>query len=126
MQAQAHLREKKDNARQAAEVSAELDMNFDVWEMSKMFIWLETLWIEILSRMRKNCLRDSANCPGKTTVKTKCFKNVEEFHSVNANATEKEIAKAFTEKCGYIVLPQKAKRVLNAKYGFLRKCIEIL
>ena len=67
------------------------------------------------------CLRNSANCPGNTTVRSEFMQHVKALHPISLATTGKEVAMTLAEKERMIVPSKQAKSVLNKRNGITRK-----
>ena len=65
----------------------------------------------------ENCLRNSANCPGNTTVRSNLMQHVQALHPISLVTTGKAVAKTLAEKEQMAVRPKQAKVVLNKRNG---------
>ena len=65
----------------------------------------------------ENCVRNSANCPGIRTVKSKFMQHVQALHPISLVTTGKQVAKILAEKEKMIVRSKQAKVVLNKRNG---------
>ena len=65
----------------------------------------------------ENCVRNSANCPGNTTVRSNLMQHVQALHQISHNTTGKEVAKTLAAKEKMTVRPKQAKVVLNKRNG---------
>ena len=65
----------------------------------------------------ENCLRNSANCPGNTTMKSRFMQHVQALHPISLVTTGKAVSKTLAEKEQMTVRPKQAKVVLNKRNG---------
>jgi len=65
----------------------------------------------------EHCVRNSANCPGNTTMKSRFMQHVQALHPISHNTTGKEVAKTLAAKEKMTVRPKQAKVVLNKRNG---------
>ena len=65
----------------------------------------------------QNCLRNSANCPGNTTMKSRFMQHVQALHPISLVTTGKAVSKTLAEKEQMTVRPKQAKEVLNKRNG---------
>jgi len=84
----------------------------------------KTYYIEKEGRNLKHsegCLRNSANCPGNTTVRSNLMQHVQALHPISLSTTGKQVAKTLAKKEQMIVRPKQAKVVLNKRNGITKK-----
>ena len=84
----------------------------------------KTYYIEKEGRNLKHsegCLRNSANCPGHTTVRSNLMQHVQALHPISLSTAGKQVAKTLAEKEQMIVRPKQAKVVLNKRNGITKK-----
>jgi hypothetical protein len=63
------------------------------------------------------CVRNSANCPGNTTVRSNLMQHVQALHPISLATVGKQVAKTLAEKEQMPVRPKQAKEVLNKRNG---------
>ena len=64
----------------------------------------------------EHCVRNSANCPGNTTMKSRFMQHAQALHSISL-ATTGKAAKTLAENEKMTVRPKQAKVVLNKRNG---------
>ena len=65
----------------------------------------------------EECVRNSANCPGNTTVRSNLMQHVQALHPISLVTTGKAVSKTLAEKEQMTVRPKQAKEVLNKRNG---------
>ena len=65
----------------------------------------------------EHCVRNSANYPGNTTMKSRFMQHVQALHPISLTPTGKEVAKTLAEKEKMTVRPKQAKVVLDKRNG---------
>ena len=67
------------------------------------------------------CLRNSATCPGNTTVRSEFMQHVQALHPISLSTIGKQVAKTLAEKEKMNVQSKQAKVVLNMRNGITKK-----